>query len=224
VREGELQPVTVVLNNRDLLTWPRAMVGAIEKFEGLAEIVILDNASTYEPLLDWYATLPHTVVRLPNLGHTAPWSEQGRAHIRTRFYVVSDPDLGLEDTPRDCLLHLQACLARYQRAGKIGLALRIDDVPRESRYYAHVNKLEKSYWEMPLFEGGVRPAPVDTTFALYDKKLMHRYMIGGGRTDHPYTARHLPWSVIKPDPEFRYYLEHADPAFSGYKKYTPLTT
>ena len=221
MREAPHQPVTVVLNNRDLLTWPRAMVGAIEKFEGLADIVILDNGSTYEPLLDWYATLPHTVVRLPNLGHTAPWSEEGRAHIKTRFYVVSDPDLGLEDTPRDCLLHLQDCLARYQRAGKIGLALRIDDVPPESRYYAHVNRLEKSYWQMPLFEGGVRPAPVDTTFALYDRKLMHRYMIGGGRTDHPYTARHLPWSVIKPDPEFRYYLEHADPAFSGYKKYTP---
>ncbi|HXF79604.1 MAG TPA: glycosyltransferase [Usitatibacter sp.] len=220
MREAPPQPVTVVINNRDLLSWPRAMVGAIEKFEGLGEIVIVDNGSTYEPLLDWYASIPHTVVRLPNIGHTAPWSDEARTHIKTRFYVVSDPDMGLEETPRDCLRHLQACLARYQRAYKIGLGLRIDDVPPQSPFYAHVNRLERGYWQLPLFDGGVRPAPVDTTFALYDKKLLHRYVVGGGRTDHPYTARHLPWSVVEPDAEFRYYLEHADPTFSGYKKLT----
>lgn len=218
MREAPHQPVTVVINNRDLLTWPRAMVGAIESFEGLAEILIVDNGSTYEPLLDWYSGLSHGVVRLANLGHTAPWSDEARARVKTRFYVVTDPDMGLDDTPRDCLPHLQRCLARHQRAGKIGLGLRIDGVPRESPYYDHVNGLERGYWQLPLFKDGVRPAPVDTTFALYDKKLLHRYVVGGGRTDHPYTARHLPWSVVEPDAEFRYYLEHADEAFSSYKK------
>lgn len=221
MREAQPQPVTVVVNNRDLLTWPRAMVGAIEKFEGLSGIVIIDNGSTYEPLLDWYSRIPHTVVRLANLGHTAPWSEEARAHIKTRFYVVTDPDMGLDETPRDCLLHLQECLARHPRAGKIGLGLRIDDVPPQSPYFEHVNRLERGYWQLPLFEGGVRPAPVDTTFALYDKKLVHRYVVGGGRTDNPYTARHLPWSVVEPDAEFGYYLAHADEAFSSYRKVVP---
>jgi len=218
VREAQPQPVTVVINNRDLVTWPRSMVAAIESFEKLAEIVIVDNGSTYEPLLDWYSSLAHKVVRLPNLGHTAPWSDAARAHIATRFYVVSDPDMGLEETPKDCLVHLQACLGRHARAGKIGLGLRIDDVPRESPYYAHVNRLERAYWQLPAFDDGVRPAPVDTTFALYDKKLLHRYVVGGGRTDHPYTARHLPWSVVTPSAEFRYYLDHADASYSSYLK------
>ena len=81
-----------------------------------------------------------------------------------------------------------------------------------------MNRLERAYWQLPLFEGGIRPAPVDTTFAIYDKKLMHRYAVGGGRTDTPYTARHLPWSVVEPDDEFNYYLSHADEAFCSYKK------
>jgi len=218
VREAEPQSVTVVINNRDLLAWPRAMVAAIETFEKLAEIVIVDNGSTYAPLLDWYAGVPHKVVRLSNRGHTAPWSDEARAHIGTRFYVVSDPDMGLAETPKDCLVHLQECLARHARAGKIGLGLRIDDVPHESPYFDHVNRLERAYWQLPASGDGVRAAPVDTTFALYDKKLLHRYAVGGGRTGHPYTARHLPWSVVHPDDEFRYYLDHADPAFSSYLK------
>ncbi len=212
------QPVTVVINNRDLVSWPRAMVAAIESFEQLAEIVIVDNGSTYEPLLDWYATIPHTVVRLDNRGHTAPWTDEVKAKVKTRFYVVTDPDLGLHDTPKDCLVHLQRLLAKYPQAGKIGLGLHIDEVPPASPYYQHVNRLERAYWQLPVLEGGVRPAPVDTTFALYDKRLLHRYVVGGGRTDHPYTARHLPWYVVQPDAEFSYYLDHADESYSSYKK------
>ena len=216
MRAAVAQSVTVVINNRDLLTWPRAMVAAIERFEKLSEIVIVDNGSTYAPLLAFYESTPHAVVRLGNRGPSAPWSDEVKARLKTRFYVVTDPDLDLAQTPGDCLLHLQECLARNQRAGKIGLGLRIDDVPRESPYYDHVNRLEKSYWQLPQFALGVRPAPVDTTFALYDKRLVHRYVKGGGRTDHPYTARHLPWSVVEPDEEFRYYLEHADATFCSY--------
>jgi hypothetical protein len=74
-----------------------------------------------------------------------------------------------------------------------------------------VNDLEKSYWQLPLLEGGVRPAPVDTTFAIYDKNLLDRHQVCGGRTDTPYTARHLPWYVALDqwDAEFTYYIEHA---------------
>jgi GT2 family glycosyltransferase len=210
------EPVTVIINNCNLLTWPRAMVAAIEGFADLDSILIVDNGSTYPPLLDWYAGVAHPVVRLANLGHTAPWTPEVKARVKTRYYVVTDPDLDLAETPRDCLGHLRACIERYPEAGKIGLGLRIDDVPPQSPYYAHVNQLEKSYWNLPLLEGGVRPAPVDTTFAIYDKRLLDRYWVCGGRTDHPYTARHLPWSVVERDAEFQYYLDHATSS-SSYK-------
>jgi hypothetical protein len=209
-------PVTVILNNCNLLAWPRAMVRAIEEFDQLAEILIVDNGSTYEPLLAWYEAVGHPVIRLPNVGHTAPWLPEVKERVKTDLYVVTDPDLDLARTPRDCLRHLAECLARYPAAKKIGLGLEIDDVPPASPYFAHVNRLEKSYWSLAPLPGGVRPAPVDTTFAIYHKALLDEYAVRGGRTDRPYTARHLPWSVIEPDAEFRYYLDHANRS-SSYK-------
>ena len=211
-------PVTIILNNCNLLTWPRAMVGAMEAFDGLAEILIVDNGSTYGPLLEWYEQVPHPVIRLDNVGHTAPWLPEVKSRVKTDLYVVTDPDLDLSATPRDCLRHLAECLARYPAAKKIGLGLTFDDVPPESPYYAHVHRLEKSYWDLEPLPGGVRQAPVDTTFAIHHKALLDAYEVRGGRTDRPYTARHLPWSVVEPDAEFRYYLQHANRS-SSYKQF-----
>jgi hypothetical protein len=208
------EPVTVILNNRDLLMWPRAMIESIERFEDLAEILIVDNGSTYEPLLQYYKSQPHEVLYLDNLGHKAPWTEKVKRRLKTALYVVSDPDLDLSGTPRDCLAHLAHCLRKFPQAGKIGLGLTFDDVPPQSPYYRHVNTFEKSYWDLPVYENLVRPAAVDTTFAIYDTSLLHEYRICGGRTNVPYTARHLPWSVVTPDAEFRYYLERANASSS----------
>jgi hypothetical protein len=215
------EPVTVIINNCNLLTWPRAMVAAIESFDDLAEIVIVDNGSTYSPLLDWYDGVDHHVVRLANIGHRAPWHSDVQDLVKTRYYVVTDPDLDLADTPRDCLGFLQRCLTTHPRAGKIGLGLRIDDVPRSSPYFEHVNDVEKSYWDLPLLADGVRAAPVDTTFAIHDKTIVDGYRVCRGRTDAPYTARHIPWSVVEPDAEFQYYLDHAGPSCS-YKTFLGL--
>src|SRR5258706_6262139 len=85
------EPVTVIINNCNLLTWPRAMVAAIEGFADLDSILIVDNGSSYPPLLDWYASVAHPVVRLANLGHTAPWTPQGKARVKTRYHVVTPP-------------------------------------------------------------------------------------------------------------------------------------
>ena len=211
------QPVTVIINNCNLLAWPRAMVDVIESFGLLADIVIVDNGSTYPPLLDWYLGLSHRVVRLANLGHRAPWHREVQEFVKTRYYVVTDPDLDLVRTPRDCLAFLQECLAIHPRAGKIGLGLRIDDVPADSPCFDHVNDLERGYWEMPKLANGVRAAPVDTTFAIHDSSIVDGYRICRGRTDDPYTAGHIPWSVVEPDAEFQYYLDRAGPSCS-YKR------
>ena len=66
--------IPVIINNRNLLTWPKAMVRDLSKWEGIGDIYIVDNGSTYEPLLDWYETKPCGVIYLnKNVGHQAPW-------------------------------------------------------------------------------------------------------------------------------------------------------
>lgn len=210
--------VTVVLNNRNLLSWPKAMIERILQFKSLAEIIIVDNDSTYEPLLEWYLTIPHRIIRVKNIGHQAPWVPEINSQIKTDFYIVSDPDLDLSSTPIDCIEHLAMCLIRFKEMGKVGLGLDISTVPKESPYFSHVNSHEKQFWDLPLIANLIRPAPVDTTFAIYNKKLMNFYQVAGGRADMPYMARHLPWEIVDKDDEFSHYLQHANES-SSYKSF-----
>lgn len=186
------------------------MVECIRGYEGLKEIIIFDNQSSYRPLLDWYKTAPCRVVNLTqNFGHKAPWTTIANSQILTDYYAVSDPDLDLAGVPRDVLLHLAALLSDFPEHGKIGLSLEIEDVTPDFPYYPVMSRWEPSYWKAPLVDNVIRLAPVDTTFAMYRKSLLNQYKICGARTERPYTARHLPWYVREPDEEFAYYLAHA---------------
>ena len=206
--------ISVVINNRNLLTWPKAMVERIERFASLADIIIIDNGSTYEPLFEWYQSIQHKVVRTTNLGHKAPWVAAINSQIKTDLYAVTDPDLDLAETPADCLEYLAECLGRFPWAKKIGLGLDITKVPPDSPYFAHVNSYEKAFWDSPLVGGRVRVAPVDTTFAIYDKAVLNAHAVTGTRTDAPYVAGHRPWHVVRQSAEFQQYVATANESCS----------
>lgn len=134
--------IPVIINNRNLVTWVQEMVRRIERYASVGEIVIVDNASDYEPLLDWYETKPCRIVRLQeNLGHYSPWSSGTVARFKSGSYVVTDPDMGLETTPDDTLLHLQSKLDASTLC-KVGLGLDWESVPVDSPYYRHVQSYE----------------------------------------------------------------------------------
>jgi hypothetical protein len=207
--------VSVVINNRNLLTWPREMVNRIEQYENLAGIIIVDNQSSYPPLLEWYQTLSYPVIRLDrNVGHEAPFSQRVLDVISTEDFVVTDPDLGLLDTPKDTLTHLRQLLLDNPTLGKVGLSLDWRTVPRQSPYYAHCQRYERSLWGLPRIGWHLRLAPVDTTLAVYNKKIACHYFVGGARTKPPYTARHYPWELVGVTEEYRYYLDRASPSSS----------
>lgn len=208
--------VTVVINNRNLVTWPREMVSRIERYINLAGIIIVDNESSYPPVLEWYRDVQHRVIRLArNEGHEAPFSQQILDEVPTDAFVVTDPDLGLLDTPDDTLARLCRHLQDHPELGKVGLSLDWRAVPVRSRYHAHCHSYERRLWQRPRIGGrGLRRAAVDTTFAIYDKRIATHYFVGGARTGPPYTARHYPWELIEPTPEFQYYLDHASASCS----------
>lgn len=210
--------IPVIINNRDLLTWPKAMVSRIKKYDNVGEIVILDNGSTYEPLLEWYETRPCTIFKAPNLGHAAPWNVGLVGFIENnKKYVVTDSDLGLESTPDNTLTFLEKELDKRPDFKKIGLGLDWKIVPKESPYYQHVQSYEKNRWNSSIvLDGVIHPGiPIDTTFALYN---VDHYFIGGASLGTPFLARHYPWELIKPeeDAEFKYYYDHANLS-SSYK-------
>jgi glycosyltransferase involved in cell wall biosynthesis len=193
------------------------MVERIKEYEGVGDIIIVDNDSTYEPLLDWYATNPCKIIREKNLGVAAPWLCQAVENLKADYYVVTDPDLGLESTPNDTLLYLKDRLTTLNLE-KLGLGLDWQRVEDTSPYYKHLHGYEKNRWQTSKVQNDVYlDVQVDTTFALCRHPV---YFIGGSSTTFPYVARHYPWEMSKEEvlnhAEFKYYLDHATSA-SSYK-------
>jgi len=189
---------------------------------GLDEIWLVDNDSTWPPLVEFLDRTSHRVVRAgANLGHRSPWlTGTVQRHARGRFFIVTDPDVVPDEhCPLDVVGHLTDLLQRYPEADKVGLGLRIDDLPDHYPLAAAVRAWEARFWSDEV-EPGVFRADVDTTFALY-RPLARRHEENRAlRTGPPYVARHLPWYL---DPahlgdEDRYYREHADPSVSNWDR------
>jgi len=214
--------VPVIINNRNLLTWPKAMVNELQKWDGIGDIYIVDNGSTYKPLLDWYATNPCEVVILEeNLGHQAPWLCGLVQKLGEPYYAVTDPDLDLFTTSKRTIPLCVEWLEKFPEVGKVGLSLRWDDVPPRSSYYTHVNTYEANRQRNSRVIAGARvDVAIDTTFAVYNRQ---EYFIGGISLLE--SARHIPWYYSEKernaDKEFSQYLATASAA-SSYKTFLNL--
>jgi hypothetical protein len=236
--------VPIVITNRNLTSWPKAMIQDLRRMDGCGPIVIVDNDSTAPETLDWYDSLDGDqdiaiIYTRANLGHQAPWMVGIPNALYSQYgfkeYIVTDPDLDLSQCPKETLLMLRDMIHdmdpspyRYKGEGvfkdvqffckdKIGLGIRIDDVPSDALFF---NECERQYWEQrpmtPSYRNKIlsmiQPAPVDTTFAMYIWERMSVYGIGGCRTIDP-LVRHLPYYITESNladhPEFRDYLKKA---------------
>lgn len=210
-------PVFIVNRNRcealqRLVNW---LLGG-----GTRTVVILDNASTYPPLLQYYDALPAgaKVMRLEqNFGPYVFW-QQGVHQVIDMPYVVTDSDVVPADfCPRDLIARLYATLQRYPDATKVGPALRIDNLPDGYVEADTVRKWESQFWERPVAPG-VFAAPIDTTFALYPAHAEFSNDQRSLRLGHPCIAEHTPWYAEEHalSDEERYYRANTSATFSNW--------
>ena len=164
------------------------------------EIIFIDNNSNYAPLLDYYHSCKFKVVRLNrNLGSRAFWLS-GIATSLNEEYVVTDPDLGIENIPVDWLEKLREGLTMY-KTYKCGFSLDETLVPPENPAYLidgiclDREKNGLGRWKNPL-PGGFWNEPIDTTFALYNPRAVSPDFYSAVRSGRPYTARHWPWHIV----------------------------
>ena len=219
-------PVFIISFNR--LGYLRQLVDWLEG-AGYQNIHIVDNKSTYPPLLEYLAKCPHQVHRMDkNYGHLVLW-ESGRFDelINNENFVLSDCDVvPVENCPANVVERLATILGRYKNFTKVGLSLKIDDLPE---YYGPKNKVltwEAPFWEHPLEAGEIYEAAVDTTFAYYrpgvppsDARWWRSL-----RTAPPLTARHLPWysDTGVPSDEDLYYQSQVKEMSSQWSITDPL--
>lgn len=192
---------------RDRLTWTRDLAEQCVRL-GLCPVLV-DNASTYPPLLAWYDGCPFEVIRLDrNHGHRVVWTQKVERTAKD-WYVVTDHDLDLAGVPGDALDRLKEEFLAHPQVNKAGFSLEVADVPDKFPLKRGNLNIEAKYWRRRLGRGW--DAPIDTTFALYHRRRA-RPFFQAIRLDRPYTARHLPWYLGIDDvtEEERYYLDRAN--------------
>jgi hypothetical protein len=202
---------------RQLLTWLRRA--------GMTSIAILDNKSSWPPLLEFFDSPAMDGIQLvrvgANLGHEVFWRLDLHKQQSGPF-IVTDPDCVPDDgCPLDLVRKMLEVSERYAPA-KVGPALRIDDLPEHFAQRDHMRICETDYWLRKYDAGDCWNAAIDTTAAVYQPGWDHWPLADQGgvqhvRLDFPYVMRHLPWyenSAALSD-EALYYRAHALPEFSS---------
>lgn len=215
--------IRIFLISFNRLTPLRAMVNRLTEM-GAGKIVVVDNASTYPPLIDYLAEIESSIEVLrmrKNLGHGIMRRLFDDKAMRARFgmhihpYVYSDCDIvPTEDCPRDFIRVLLAAMTRWG-ASKAGLGLKIDDLPACFEARDRLIGWESQFWQRPIEDEGLGItlylAPIDTTLAVRRANSHPGWSSNAIRTGPPYLARHLPWysDTAHPTEEELFYMKTA---------------
>ena len=204
--------IPIFINSRDRVGCLRALVGRLLSM-GYRNLIVLDNGSTYAPLLSYYAEAERQgvrVLRLPNLGHRALWASGALDTLGvTGAYAYTDSDVvPKEACPADFVRRLLCVLRDFPYLIKAGTALAYADVTFYDR--AKIRAIEERLYTVPLAKDCYF-ADVDTTFAVYPGRV--RYYVRGpaARLAGACTVRHLPWyyDYANLPADEAYYLAHA---------------
>ena len=190
--------IPIIINNRNRYAFLKSQIQSLEK-RGYTNIYIIDNNSSYLPLLNYYDTeCPYTVFRLKqNMGHLALWKSGLIKQFRSQYFVYTDPDIVLDECcPSDFMEQFIRVMRKYPLVEKVGFALRIDDLPDCFEKKQQVINWETQFWQRQIIDNPpLYKAAIDTTFALY-----RPYHICGSdlhalniRVGAPYLAKHMPW-------------------------------
>jgi len=216
-RIKDYKQIPIIINNFNRVESLKQLINGLEK-RGYFNIYIIDNLSTYPPLIAYYDTCPYKVFRLNrNIGMNALWLTDIYKKFKNDFFVYTDSDLVLlEECPDDFMLLFLDTLKEFRFASKVGFSLKIDDLPDHFHLKEEVINYEKQFYMAEQNEL-LYWAPIDTTFALYrpwGKRRHAAYNIEMYRTAYPYMVRHTPWYIdsSNPDEENHNYIKSSKTA------------
>lgn len=205
-----------IVITRDRVSYTRLCLASLTRDIYDLDIHIVDHGTTWEemqPLLDGGAWPVH---RRGDQTPRSLWGWPGLHDIvGDRPYLVTDPDVVLDDNcPADWLDQLHRTLTRYNTLAKVGLGLRLDDLP-DTELGGRARVWERPFW-MSRLDVDAYSAPVDTTLALYPPLTLRSgfALAPAARLDAPYLLRHLPWYGDLDPGETAYYRARALPGAS----------
>ena len=216
-------PIFIISFNR--YTMLRAVIERLMELKQ-ERIVVIDNHSSYEPLLEYYEEMKRTIEVLrmaENFGHNV----MGRLFQDSNFvskynldrcnFIYTDSDiLPTKECPPDFIEKFNEILGRHRDIAKVGLSLRIDDLPDSFKAKEGVIIWESQYWAEKIHDQvlGIElfRAAIDTTFACQRANTRPGWTNRSFRTGKPYLAHHLAWYIDSGNlsDEEKYYVETAE--------------
>ena len=203
--------MSIMIISYNQYTYVSNMVKQLEKYT--TDIVIVDNNSTYQPLLNYYNNeFKYTLLKMnKNIGHKVYESEFVN-YIFGNIFIITDPDLRFNSKLPNNFINEMVKVSNEYKAGRVGFALLIDtpDIREELTYAGVPLKIwEGRFWQSKMHHPTLElyNAAIDTTFCLLN--TIHNIHGLSIRVGGLYTCKHLPWHK-------NYYKELLDDEYDQY--------
>ena len=200
----------VIIPSFNQLYYIKNTIKQLKKF-GLKNFIILDNGSTYPPIIEWFEkTNTPVVIDLSNPGPRNFFINPSIWNRLPNYFIVTDPDLEyFNSIPNSLVKDLIEISEKYSWS-KLALGLYKD---YSKDIISMVHQWEASYWKNIIAEtiygDPIYEAKTDTTFALYNKKFVTRPFdlswdgdfFTAPRICGRYVCKHWGWYYSNPVPK-----------------------
>ena len=207
IRHSDI-PIFIISYNQ--YTYLKSMIEQLSKYVPLNSIHVLDNNSTYPPLVDYLKSVEQIV-------HVHRFSKNyGSKHIQNEIpkltssdvYIITDPDLEINKHIPSNFIEILLALSETYKSNKVGFALDISNTREDTLF---LNKTPKE-WESMYWKNRINNhkyelyyADLDTTFCIVNNKNKGKSI----RVAGDFTCIHKPWSknwfAEIPQDELEYY-------------------
>ncbi|MCT2407872.1 glycosyltransferase [Chryseobacterium antibioticum] len=197
----EPKKIPIIIINYNQLFYLKQQIDFYLK-RGFKNIIVIDNQSTYPPLLEYYKEIKDKITieyQKENAGHLVFFkSPVLQKKYSKGYYIVTDADIIPNDQlPEKFMRILINKLFKYSgRITKIGFALRLDDIPESYPLKRNVLNWESQFWQKEA-EKDMFFADIDTTFALYTPNYIpdtsKRIFMNAIRMAADFTCTHGGW-------------------------------
>ena len=190
--------IPVIIVNYNRCQTLMQMVDWLLQLDDAVSIIILDNASTYPPLLEYYDSLDYPNVQVKRFTKNHKLDKMiaiSQTMQQYEYYVVTDADLiPYSDTKGNILSRMKVMLAKHKDINHVGASLMINDIPDYYPLKHAVQKWEGQFWTHSR-EENVFEAFVDTTFAMYRNNSYLMELYPALRLGKNYSLKHVDWYV-----------------------------
>lgn len=196
----------IIIINRDRF-YP--LIEQVEVFnrKGYNNIIVIDNQSTYKPLLEWYKESKIDVFYNDLVSNSCRAFDELIQIDHPKFtsiikdwYIFNDSDIiPLDTVPNNFIEDLVNYSKKYNKS-KVGMSIKIDDIDLNYHLNKWVYDYESTYWTNGIEDNGIflYPHPIDTTLAIHSPGTRPIWSSDTLRVGEPYIVKHAPFYY---DPE-----------------------